>query len=103
MPINKIEKTIPCFKRTLISSIVAMNIMGVNAYAEDAPKENIEVISVTATFSSNLESALNDKKLSSTISDGISADDIGSLPALDLGEALQAVPGIQLKPRRWAP
>ena len=96
MPINKIEKTTPCFKRTLISSIVAMNIMGVNAYAEEAAQETLEVIEVTASFRGNLESALNDKKSSSTIGDSISADDIGSLPALDMGEALQAVPGVQL-------
>ena len=61
----------------------------------------VEVIQITGTFSRNLESALSDKKMSDTISDGISADDIGSLPALDLGEALQAVPGVHL-PRAGA-
>ena len=100
---NKTISTVPSFKRTLLSSIIAMSVMGVNAQEvteqanPTAKKEaEVEVIQVTGTFSSNLESALNEKKLSSTISDGISADDIGSLPALDLGEALQAVPGIQL-------
>ncbi|MGJ8694575.1 MAG: TonB-dependent receptor [Thalassotalea sp.] len=96
---NIINKSTPNFKRTLISSIIAMNVMGASAYAQDETAKSeaaVEVISVTGTFSSNLKSALSDKKLSSTISDGISADDIGSLPALDLGEALQAVPGIQL-------
>ena len=95
---KKIQKTVPYFKRTLISTIVAMNVMSVNAEEVKASnaEQEVEVIQVAGIFSRNLESALSDKKMSSSISDGISADDIGSLPALDLGEALQAVPGIQL-------
>lgn len=90
----------PCFKRTLLSSVIAMSITGVNAQeinkTESSKETQIEVIEITGTFKGNLESALNDKKSSSVVSDGISADDIGSLPALDMGEALQAVPGVQL-------
>jgi len=59
-------------------------------------ESEIEVIQITGTFSGNFKSALNAKKRANVIQDGISADDIGALPALDLGEALQAVPGIQL-------
>ncbi|WP_440877083.1 TonB-dependent receptor [Thalassotalea sp. PLHSN55] len=74
--------------------------MGVNAQevskAATEKEAEIEVIEITGTFKGNLESALNDKKSSSVVSDSISADDIGSLPALDMGEALQAVPGVQL-------
>ena len=44
----------------------------------------------------SLEDALNVKRSASSIVDAISASDIDSLPALDLGEALQALPGIQL-------
>jgi iron complex outermembrane receptor protein len=53
-------------------------------------------IEVTGTFSGNLTSALNEKKIAANIIDGINADDIDALPALDLGEALQVIPGIQL-------
>ena len=70
------------------------------AYAQgqqNTPEEQqIEVIEVTTQFQRNLTSALNEKRSSSSIIDGISADDITTLPALDLGEALQAVPGVQL-------
>ncbi|MDP5033198.1 TonB-dependent receptor [Paraglaciecola sp.] len=57
--------------------------------------DETEVIEVSGIRSS-LETALNTKREASSIVDAISAADIGSLPALDLGEALQAIPGIQL-------
>ena len=63
--------------------------------AQDANKA-VEVIEVTGVRSS-LESALLTKRDAPSIVDAISATDIDSLPALDLGEALQAIPGIQLE------
>jgi len=57
--------------------------------------DDTEVIEVTGVRAS-LENALNVKRESSSIVDAISATDIDALPALDLGEALQAIPGIQL-------
>ncbi|MCC5453384.1 TonB-dependent receptor [Rheinheimera sp. UJ51] len=55
----------------------------------------VEVIEVKGVRSA-LEAALNIKKESASVVDAISATDIDELPALDLGEALQALPGIQL-------
>ncbi|WP_016956489.1 TonB-dependent receptor [Catenovulum agarivorans] len=78
-----------------------------NAFAEEAKRltakekaqaqaqEDTEVIEVTGVRSA-LESALNTKRSAVSIVDAISANDIDALPALDLGEALQAIPGIQL-------
>ncbi len=60
-----------------------------------AQQNDIEVIQVSGVRNS-LEDALNVKRSASSIVDAISASDIDSLPALDLGEALQALPGIQL-------
>ncbi|MGJ8681621.1 TonB-dependent receptor [Paraglaciecola sp.] len=57
--------------------------------------ENVEVIEVSGVRSS-LESALLTKRSAVSIVDAISATDIDALPALDLGEALQALPGVQL-------
>ncbi|MCF2946958.1 TonB-dependent receptor [Paraglaciecola aquimarina] len=57
--------------------------------------ENVEVIEVSGVRAS-LENALNTKREASSIVDAISATDIDALPALDFGEALQAIPGIQL-------
>lgn len=58
-------------------------------------QEALEVIEVTGVRSS-LESALFTKRSANSIVDAISSDDISSLPALDLGEALQAIPGVQV-------
>jgi iron complex outermembrane receptor protein len=58
----------------------------------DVDTEIIEVRGVR----SSLETALNTKREAPSVVDIISASDIDSLPALDLGEALQAIPGIQL-------
>ena len=57
--------------------------------------ESVEVIEVSGVRAS-LENALNVKRQSASIVDAISATDIDALPALDLGEALQALPGVQL-------
>lgn len=92
------------FSKTLLSTLIALHVSG--AYAQQADLkdvteevkalEDIEVIQVQAQFSRNLTSALNEKRSAPYVVDGISADDIGTLPALDLGEALQAVAGVQL-------
>lgn len=76
----------------------ALIIGGASAQEQKSSVEEqpIEVIEVKAQFQRNLASSLNEKRMSSTIIDGISADDVATLPALDLGEALQAVPGVQL-------
>ncbi|WP_237716314.1 TonB-dependent receptor [Catenovulum agarivorans] len=66
----------------------------VNAALTDADEE-METIEVSGVRSS-LENALNTKREALSIVDAISATDIDALPALDLGEALQAIPGIQL-------
>ena len=58
-------------------------------------EEAVEVIQVTGVRDA-LEAALLVKRDASSVVDAISANDIDDLPALDLGEALQALPGIQL-------
>lgn len=58
-------------------------------------ESEVEVVEVSGVRGA-LESALNVKREADSIVDAISAQDIDSLPALDLGEALQAIPGIQL-------
>ncbi|RDV28204.1 TonB-dependent receptor [Alteromonas aestuariivivens] len=63
-----------------------------NAAPEEETLEIIEVSGVRAS----LENALNVKRSAPSIVDAISATDIDALPALDLGEALQAIPGVQL-------
>ncbi|AWB66091.1 TonB-dependent receptor [Saccharobesus litoralis] len=95
MTIKQPNTHIALFKKTTISACIALACT--SAYAnEQSSDDEVEVIEIVSSFRGNLESAINEKKMSPTIVDGISADDIGSLPALDMGEALQAVPGVQL-------
>ncbi|WAJ71928.1 TonB-dependent receptor [Catenovulum adriaticum] len=61
-----------------------------------AAEDETETIEVTGVRSA-LENALNTKREAPSIVDAISSTDIDALPALDLGEALQAIPGIQLE------
>ncbi|MCF2946949.1 TonB-dependent receptor [Paraglaciecola aquimarina] len=58
-------------------------------------EDETEIIEVTGVRGS-LESALAVKRDALSIVDAISAADMDALPALNLGEALQAIPGIQL-------
>ncbi|WP_111977577.1 TonB-dependent receptor [Algibacillus agarilyticus] len=58
-------------------------------------EEETEVIEVTGVRGA-LENALNTKREAVSIVDAISSADIDALPALDFGEALQALPGVQL-------
>lgn len=73
-------------------SIIAQQ---VNTALQGENPEETEIIEVQGVRSS-LEDALNVKRNARSIVDAISATDIDSLPALDLGEALQALPGVQL-------
>ncbi len=67
----------------------------VNKAVSERSNEPTEIIEVSGVRAS-LENALNVKRGSASIVDAISATDIDALPALDLGEALQAIPGVQL-------
>lgn len=82
--------------KTALASSIAGVVFAVSTpslMAQEAPAE--EVVEVKGIRYS-LESALNVKRLADSVVDAISAEDIDALPALDLGEALQALPGIQL-------
>jgi len=54
--------------------------------------EEIVVTGIRAT----LENALENKRKADVILDGISADDLGNFPDLNLGEALQRITGVQI-------
>lgn len=61
----------------------------------NATQDNVEVIEITG-IKSSIEGALLEKRASDIITDGISADDLGNFPDLNLGEALQRIPGVQI-------
>jgi TonB-dependent receptor len=89
--INKVSK---------VSSAVLMGIFYSSVVvAQEGPTEessqNIEKISVVGVRSS-LEAALYNKRYADSIQDGLSADDVGKFPDLNLAESLQRVTGIQM-------
>lgn len=60
-----------------------------------AANDGVEVV-VVRGIRGSLNDALEIRRKSDVILDGISADDIGSTPDLNLGEALQRIPGVQI-------
>jgi TonB-dependent receptor len=61
--------------------------------AEERAEENIEKIEVVG-FRSSLIRSLNQKRFSDTVSEQISADDLGGLPDVSMADALTRLPGI---------
>ncbi len=61
--------------------------------ADNAADDNVIVVS---GIRASLEDALNIRRNADVILDGISSDDIGSTPDLNLGEALARIPGVQI-------
>tara|TARA_Y100000296_G_scaffold68058_1_gene81079 strand:+ start:884 stop:4126 length:3243 start_codon:yes stop_codon:yes gene_type:complete len=81
---------------TLLAQEVNTAVNNAQQKVDNKPQdEDVEVIEVSGVRAS-LENALNTKRNAASIVDAISATDIDALPALDFGEALQAIPGVQL-------
>lgn len=64
------------------------------AAAQEAA-DDVEVIQVTGLVSS-LKRAMSDKKESVIVSDGISAEDLGKFPDLNVAESLQRITGVSI-------
>ena len=67
--------------------------LGAPAHAQQADDEAIEEIVVQGSRAT-IQSTINIKRSSTTIVDGLSAVDIGDLPALSIGEALETITGV---------
>lgn len=84
------------------ASVIAALALGAAgaASAQDAPAaqdpETVVDEVVVVGIRGSLDNAVRTKRSSDTIGEAISADDIGSLPALDIAEALQVIPGVQV-------
>jgi TonB-dependent receptor len=67
--------------------------------AQQRPQEDetqLDEIVVTGSFASSLADALTIKRRADSISDSVSAADIGNFPAVNVAEALQRVPGVSI-------
>ncbi len=63
------------------------------ATAKKEKKEQIEVIEVRS-FAGSLIQSLNVKRFNDTVSETISADDLGALPDVSMADALTRLPGV---------
>jgi len=61
--------------------------------AKAAQEDQIEIIEVTG-FKRSLIKAINQKRFADTVSEQLSADDLGSLPDVSMADALTRLPGI---------
>ncbi|WP_309628447.1 TonB-dependent receptor [Brevundimonas sp.] len=69
------------------------------ALAQTAPAQDetsVDDIVVTGSFANSLADALTIKRRADSISDVVSASDIGNFPAVNVAEALQRVPGVSI-------
>src|SRR6201994_24804 len=72
-------------------SCVALLLGVVSAHAQGT-----EVVTVTGEKYS-VEKSIDQKRAATVVSDGISSDEIGSIPEFGLGDALRKVPGLVLQ------
>lgn len=77
-------------KSLLVSAIAAVSCINV-AHAQESEGQLEEVV-VTGTRAT-IQSTIDIKRNSTTIVDGLSATDIGDMPALSIGEALENITG----------
>ncbi|MGV3579082.1 TonB-dependent receptor [Brevundimonas sp.] len=67
------------------------------AFAQTAQDEtSVDDIVVTGSFATSLADALTVKRRADSITDVVSASDIGNFPAVNVAEALQRVPGVSI-------
>ena len=89
--------------RPLLLSILVMGAAGARgqgaapAAVSDAASGPIQTVEVSGKALA-VQKAIADKRDKSVISDGISSDEIGSIPDFGLGEALERVPGVSMIP-----
>ena len=79
-------------RETIRYFVLASAAFSAVAWGQDEPIEEVMVVGVRSA----LENALENKRSSDSIMDGIAADDIGNFPDLNLAESLQRVTGIQM-------
>jgi len=63
----------------------------------DAEPTEVETIAIIGRPSGQIAESLRRKRAADVISDGVSAEQIGDLPAANLAEALQRVPGVAIE------
>ena len=76
------------------ASVLAMSLMALPSYAQTAPADDL-VDTIVVTGSRKVQQdAIALKRQSTQIVDGLTAEDIGDIPALSIGEALENLTGV---------
>ncbi|WP_370565633.1 TonB-dependent receptor [Luteimonas salinilitoris] len=63
----------------------------------DEVTTELETVQVLGSYASSLQRALDDKRYAPSVIDSIEAEDIGKLPAQNVAEALQRLPGVTIE------
>ena len=74
----------------LTASVALLTSIGINA--QESPEQAIEEITVFGVRST-IQNSIDLKRNSVQVVDGLSADDIGDIPALSIGDALETITG----------
>ena len=95
---NQLSNTI---KATLLASVAGAVMSfsmttAANAQVNDADTTGTGEEVIVTGIRASIDDALNNKRKADVILDGISADDLGNFPDLNLGEALQRITGVQI-------
>lgn len=93
------------FNKRLLAASVSTAFLSTSLFAQEAPATNsqpdaegnaaLEVIQVRGIRGSQVKS-LNEKRFANTVSDSISATDIGKLPDATIADSLQRITGVQI-------
>ena len=85
------------FRAMLLSATVIGGLPGLAAAQEAAAPNSDTLDAVVVTgFKQSYANAVRAKKNAIEITDGISSDGLGRFPDLNVGEALQRIPGVQI-------
>ena len=80
-----------------ISYVLFGSALSVCAFSSVAADDELEVISVTGSYSKSLEKAVDIKKSTVGFSDSVVATDVADFPEQNLAEALQRMPGVTIE------
>ena len=84
-------------KQLMLGSALGATALSGTVTAQEAAAEQVEVISVTGSYSRSLERAVDLKKSNIGFSDSVVATDIADFPEQNLAEALQRMPGVTIE------
>jgi len=93
-PINKINKS-RILTKSILAASIASTLFASGVSANEAAKDEIEVIEVTGMLSS-IKEATRIKRDNNGMVDAIVAEDIGKFPDTNLAESLQRIAGVSI-------